>query len=71
MKKSKKAKAQFLKRPIRVMLRFDKREMREVDERVKRSRLSRAEYGRRKMLDIPIADTEQQPAPPAETAIAG
>ncbi len=52
----KKAKSQFLNRPIRVMLRFNKKEVRQVNERVKCSGLSRTEYGRRKILDIPIAE---------------
>lgn len=53
---NKKRKDQFLKRPIRAMMRFDKKELREVDARAKRAGLSRVEYGRRKMLDLPIAE---------------
>lgn len=63
----KKKKDQFLKRPIRAMMRFDKKELREIDARAKRAGLSRVEYGRRKMLDLPIAEKadkipEQNPA---------
>jgi hypothetical protein len=61
---SKKRKAQFLKRPIRTIFRFNKKELREVEQRAKRAGLSRVEYGRRKMLDLPIADIE---APREET----
>ncbi len=55
-----------LKRPIRAMMRFDKKELREIDSRAKRAGLSRVEYGRRKMLDIPIVDIT---APKQEAAV--
>ncbi len=62
----KKAKNQFLKRPLRFMLRFDKAELREYKARAKRAGMSMVEYGRRKILDIPIAegaDTIPQQSP--------
>ncbi len=63
----KKTKGQYLKRPNRFMLRFNDSELREFKSRAKRSGLSQVEYGRRKILDVPIADIA--PAqPPAEPA---
>ncbi len=52
----KRQKNQFLKRPRRFMLRFNASELRDYRDRAKRCGLSQVEYGRRKILDIPVAE---------------
>jgi hypothetical protein len=51
-----KTKAPFLKRPRRFMLRFNDGELRQFKSGAKRAGLSLVEYGRRKILDTPIAE---------------
>ncbi len=58
----KKTKRQFLKRPLRFMLRFSDKELREFRMSAKRSGLSQVEFGRRKILDIPMAEIAPPPA---------
>ena len=45
-----------LKRPHRVMIRFNTTELKNFHHRVANTGLSQAEYGRRKCLDVPIAE---------------
>lgn len=59
-----KKKKQFLKRPLRFMLRLNKKEMSSFRSQAKAARLSQVEYGRRKILGIPIAEVDA--AQPAE-----
>lgn len=62
----KKSKDQFLKRPRRFMLRFNDAELRDYRSRARKSGLSQVEYGRRKILDIPVVEVarpaEQEPS---------
>ncbi len=61
MKKAKKK--QFLNRPLRITVRVNRAEYQQCIKWAKRARLSGAEYARRKILDIPIADVvPQEPA---------
>ncbi len=55
-KMSKKSRGQFLKRPLRFMVRFNQAEIREAKNRAKRTGLSMSEFCRRKILDQPAAD---------------
>ncbi len=70
--KRRKAKKQFLKRPKRFMLRFNDAELRAFRASAKRAGLSQVEFGRRKILDIPIAEIAQpqEVEAPAEAATA-
>jgi hypothetical protein len=52
----KQSKGQFLKRPLRFMVRFNAVEMREFKSRARKAGLSQAEFGRRKILDKPVPD---------------
>jgi hypothetical protein len=56
MKKQPKKKTQFLKRSNPVMIRFNDAELREFNSRAKRSGLSRVEFGRRKILNVPLTE---------------
>jgi hypothetical protein len=59
----KKPRIKFLQRPIRgVVVRFNSSELRDFLRRVKNTGLSRAEYGRRKVLDIPLVDIDESAA---------
>lgn len=68
MKKAKKK--QFLKRSLRFMIRFNKSELRKFKSRAKESGLSQVEYGRRRILEIPIVMVNSPSAKaPAETSV--
>lgn len=64
----KKKKVQFLNKPYRFMVRFDKAGRKLFEEKAARTGLPLVEYARRKILDIPIADITSAAAQTQEGA---